>query len=409
MRKEIIGSIEQLKSCIEAAGRVIIHSADQAGIVLGGFVKGAGAEIICYTVAGKSRRKTLRGAPVVKISDVEDRSALVLVSAREEMHVTMQSMLAALGFENIALVKNSVHDKLRAVVPVYLDFMCPGFPKCGTTTLQEVLKDNASAYLPPAKETFFLQWYKKEDSTRILRERHYRHVKMGQMIGDIDPAHYNRAKDAHEYFGDDLKIVIMLRDPAAAEFSMFKMMCRFVYREKYVEYFKTHKKFGQPMFMDYIKNQLMVKGGGRRFEYAHWIEEYMKYYPRENIKIVLMEDMLKNPREVLDDIQEFLGLDVMHFDTLPRANEGKKVSRGWRSARVNLWVFGIDEYRKSRLNSLPTVFFRKVVKPVIYAFTLVDNDEKLSPEARKLVTEHYMPSIKRLEEIMGRSLEGLWY
>ena len=99
----------------------------------------------------------------------------------------------------------------------------------------------------------------------------------------------------------------------------------------------------------------------------------------------------------------------MRFETLPRANEGKKVSRGWRSARVNLWVFGIDEYRKSRMNTLPMILFRKVLKPLIFAFTLVDNDEKISPEARRAVMDHYMPSIHRLEEIMGRSLEGAWY
>lgn len=409
MREYLIKTMDELRLRVQNAGSVIIHGADQNGIVLGGFVKGEGAEIACYAVNGKIPRKTLRGAPVVNISGVEDKNKLIIASAREGAHFIALSELQALGFANIALIPDKLHEKLHATVPVYLDFMCPGFPKCGTTTLQEVLKYNDSAYLPPAKETFFLQWYKRDDATAILRKRHYHGVKPGQIIGDIDPAHYNRAKDAHEYFGDDLKIVFMLRDPAAAEFSMFKMMCRFVYREKYVEYFKTHKKFGQPMFMDYVSNQMMAKGGGRRFDYSYWIDDYLKYYPRENIKIVLMEDMLKKPTETMNEIQEFLGLEAIHFDELPRANEGKKVSRGWRSARVNLWVFGIDDQNKARLNNRFMVLFRKVIKPIIFAFTLVDDKEKLSPEARKMVIEHYMPSIRRLEEIMGESLEGKWY
>jgi len=409
VQEYLIDTMAELRFRISRAGRVIILGAGQSGIILGGFVKSAGGTIACYAVKGRPPRETLRGAPVLNIADVQEKDVPVLVSGAEHIHFADSCMLQALGFENIILVCNALHAKLRARVPVYLDFMCPGFPKCGTTTLQEVLKYNTSAYLPPAKETFFLQWYRKEGSTRVLRERHYHGVKPGQMVGDIDPAHYNRAADSHEYFGDDLKIVFMLRDPAAAEFSMFKMKARYVYHPRYVEYFKKHKKFGQPMFMDYVENFLMKNGAGRRFDYAYWIDDYLKYYPRENIKIVLMEDMLKKPAETLNEIQEFLGLDVMKFDKLPRANEGKKVSRGWRSARVNLWVFGIDEYRKSRMNSLPMILFRTVLKPIIFAFTLVNDDEKLSPEARKMVTKHYMPSIRRLEEIMGESLEGRWY
>ena len=409
MQDFVVDTREKLLERIGQAGRVVICGADQRGIVLGGLMKEAEAQLICYAVNGKIPRPTLRGVPVMPISAVADKDVLALIAADEAAQMPAYGMLRALGFDNVAAISDSLYRALRGQVPVYLDFMCPGFAKCGTTTLQEVLKHNKSAFLPPAKETFFLQWYKQDGSTRVLRDRHYNNVRPGQKVGDIDPSHYNRARDAYEYFGGDLKLVFMLRNPADAEFSLIKMMNRFVYRPKYVEYYKRHGKFGQAMFMDYVSRELCAGKGGRRFEYARWIDEYLKYYPRENVKIVLMEDMLKKPTETMNEIQEFLGLDVMRFETLPRANEGKKVSRGWRSARVNLWVFGIDEYRKSRMNTLPMILFRKVLKPLIFAFTLVDNDEKISPEARRAVMDHYMPSIHRLEEIMGRSLEGAWY
>lgn len=409
MQDFVLDSREKLMERMACAGRVVIFGADQRGIVLGGLVREAYARLVCYAVNGMPPRPTLRGVPVMPISAVEDKGMLMLVSAGESSQLTAGYLLKALGFFNIAAVTDELYNALRGETPVYLDYMCPGFAKCGTTTLQEVLKHNPSTFLPPAKETFFLQWRRRNGATRVMRERHYNNVAPGQIIGDIDPAHYNHAKDAYDYFGGDLKLVFMLRNPAEAEFSLFKMMNRFVYRPRYVDYYKKHGRFGNEMFMDYVENDLCKVRSGRRFEYAYWIDQYLKYYPRENMKFVLMEDMLKKPEETLNEIQEFLGLEVMQFKKLPRANEGKKVSRGWRSARVNLWVFTIDEYRKSRMNSLPMVLFRKVLKPLIFAFTLVDNNEKISPEARKTVMEHYMPSIRRLEEIMGRTLEGVWY
>jgi hypothetical protein len=313
------------------------------------------------------------------------------------------------GFADVGTVSDALYDALIGLVPVHLNFMCPGFAKCGTTTLQEVLVQNPACYLPPAKETFFLQWHKNvPGATRMLRMRHYQNVEPGKIAGAIEPSHYNRAKNAFEYFGGDLKILFMLRNPADAEFSYFRMIARNLYRDKHLELFRQYRRFGAEMFDAYVRREVAT-GYDKRFAYDRWISEYLKYFPRENVKIVLFEDMLKNPRATLDDIQTFLGLEALPFERLPHANEGKSVSRGYLAAKINLGIFKIDERLKSRPTNRFVRLYQKYGKRAVFAFTLKKDDTKLSPEAKAALTQYFMPSIRRLEKVMGRSLEGVWY
>lgn len=376
MRMTTYHTPDELCAAARAAGRVAVPDTGASSALVAQFLK---AEGVCVTA--ENPQLTVFTAPAPDAPDAPDA----------------------------CIVSGALQDALAALVPVHLDFMCPGFAKCGTTTLQEVLIQDPDCYLPPAKETFFLQWYQKTpDATRVLRTRHYRRVRPGQKAGCIEPSHYNRAKDAFEYFGSGMKILFMVRNPAEAEFSYFRMLARNIYRDKHLDLFKTCRRFGPQMFDLYVEREVKP-GYDKRFAYDRWISEYLKYFPKENVKVVLFEDMLKNPRASLDDIQTFLGLTPLPFGRLPHANEGKSVSRGYLAARVNLALFKIDEKLKSRPINRFVRFYQRYIKRAVFAFTLKKDDSKLTPEAKTALTAHFMPSIRRLETIIGRSLEGVWY
>lgn len=366
----------ELRDAARQAGDVVVHGADARAALVAQFLKAEGARV-----------------------STGDAALTILATPTPD----------APNVPNLGLVSDALYDALVGIVPVRLDFMCPGFAKCGTTTLQEALVQNPGCYLPPAKETFFLQWYKsKPDATRTLRTRHYRNAAPSRRAGCIEPSHYRYAKEAFDYFGGDMKILFMLRNPAEAEFSYFRMIARNLYRDKHLDLFRQCRRFGAEMFALYVERELKP-GNDRRFDYDRWISEYRKYFPKENVKIVLFEDMLKSPRATLDDIQAFLGLTPIPFDRLPHANEGKSVSRGYLAAKINLALFKIDERLKSRPTNRLIRFYQRHAKRAVFALTLKKDDAKLTPEAKAILTAHFMPSIQRLEKLMGRSLEGVWY
>lgn len=411
MQVNLIHTPDVLREMALHAGAVVICGTDARAALISQYLKGAGACVALHAVLGTPDCVMVYGIPAVSARDVPDKSALTILAASggQDKPDAPADALFRMGFANVAVVPDAVCDALVGIVPVHLDFMCPGFAKCGTTTLQKVLEKNPECFLPPAKETFFFQWHEKTpDATRILRTRHFAKGAPNLRVGCIEPSHYNHAKDAFSYFGGDLKILFILRNPAEAEFSYFRMIARNLYKEKHLDLYKKCRRFGLEMFEMYI-NREVATGYDKRFTYDRWISEYLKYFSKENVKIVLFEDMLKNPGVVLSEIQSFLDLTPLPFNELPHANEGKAVSRGYLAARVNLGIFQIDDKLKSHPINRAIRFYQRFGKRAVFALTQKKDNTKLDSKTKAKLIVHFMPSIKRLEAIIGRSLEGVWY
>ena len=291
---------------------------------------------------------------------------------------------------------------------VHIDFMCPGFTKCGTSSLQNALKKHPGVFLPTPKETYYLHWRKKyDDSPERYKEKYFANVQKNKKIGDIEPAYHNCAIGAYECFGKDLKLIFMMRNPADAAYSYFKMMMRRTEYKKQVGYYKKYKKFDVRMFDDFM-NDYVFNGKDRRYKYAEIIDEYLQYFDKENMMFVLFEDLIQEPTRVLDEIQEFIGVKRKEYKSLPHSNDGKLVSKNYFCARLNRQLYRLRLDLPGNKNKKLIQYYRKM-----FAFfekrTMVENKEKMLPESRERAMEFYRDDIKRLEEIMGRSLEGIWY
>lgn len=96
----------------------------------------------------------------------------------------------------------------RPAVPFQgIDFLCPGFGKCGTTSFYSALRKVDSIYLPEQKENHFLQWCDDvENAKEILAERFYDDIKEGQKVGMIDPTYAWEAQKTYDVLGVILKL-----------------------------------------------------------------------------------------------------------------------------------------------------------------------------------------------------------
>ena len=57
----------------------------------------------------------------------------------------------------------------RSNSKVHIDFLCPGFAKCGTTSLHYALSQNPKIFLPKVKETCFLRYSVNESDRKSTR------------------------------------------------------------------------------------------------------------------------------------------------------------------------------------------------------------------------------------------------
>ena len=124
--------------------------------------------------------------------------------------------------------------------------------------------------------------------------------------------------------------------------------------------------------------------------------------------MIFFEELIREPEKILREVQEFIGVKPIEDLTLPHSNTGKKVSKNYFCARVNGKLHRKSLYYKENGTDRQRMRFRKL-RDFIWKFTLIENDEKISEENRKVLMDYYKDSIQEVERIAERSLRGLWY
>lgn len=293
---------------------------------------------------------------------------------------------------------------------VHVDFLCPGFAKCGTTSLYHALRQNPKVFLPEVKETSFLRY----DINIKTHENFKKYFKpedtSGRIVGDIEPSYVGNAEDAYRYFGGDPKIIFCVRNPVNALFSNFKMMLRsemvmFESNSIKTETLENVQQINSEMF-----DRWAIKGRYKE-RYADHIKSFLEYYPMEQIKIVVSEELFADAQGSMNDLQEFLGIpkdDRIEYQNFPRENTGNKVSKDQKSLEINRSIkqlyLELVRNGDARQAAMLMGIRRKVEE-----FTLTTYDEPMLDSTRQSLLDYYMDSIHELEGMLGRSLQGVWY
>lgn len=339
---------------------------------------------------------------------IED-AVYYVVKLPKDLHKEAVEILREFGVEQICLIDYEVFAAISKEENPQLDFLCCGFTKCGTTSLSNALRKHPQIVLPKGKETFYLHWRNKyDDSPEIFRKKYMSERQEGKLYGDIEPSYHLSARDVYECFGPDVKLLFLVRQPSKATYSYFKMLMRRPRKKKYVDYYRQYKKYSVDLFSRFVEEEIYTEMKDR-YRYDKWIREYLEFFPAEQIKVVVMEELIDNPTEVLQEIQEFIGVtQFKHYEKLPYSNEGSGVSRGWISAYINYRYYASIRGKKEHLerSRKQKLFFR--FAKWAQKYTVLENEEKMTEEQKRELDDFYRPSVERLEALLGRSLKKTW-
>lgn len=295
---------------------------------------------------------------------------------------------------------------------VHLDFLCVGFSKCGTSSLQSALEKNPRVYLPKVKETFFLHFAVDKAAHEKFKNWYGYEETKGKIIGGIEPTYHSVAEDVFRYFGDgrDFRIIFCVRNPADALYSDFKMMMRGIVNmeAKYDKELELMKAFGHvcPEMFDQWNADYRY-----RYEYARYIKDFLVYYPTEQIKIIIFEELCSNPYGQMNDLQDFLNFskeEKLDYDQFPRENVGDKVVKDVRALKINMELCQLRTRLQEKCDS-QTVGMLQNIYNQVEEITLRDYREPMLLSTRQNIMEYYNEGIHELEKLMGRSLSGVWY
>ncbi|MCR4717161.1 MAG: sulfotransferase domain-containing protein [Lachnospiraceae bacterium] len=287
-----------------------------------------------------------------------------------------------------------------------LDFLCVGFAKCGTTSLDAALKKNPKVFLPKMKETIFML-NMTDRGADLLKYYYNEEAVKGKIVGDIDPHAIVFPERAYKYYGADTKIIIMVRNPVGAITSRFLWDARFMGCPKSVHTFEEANGVINPTT---FKNWLLDDNcrNMKIYNYGSITREWIRYFGRDNVKIIISEEMYKNTSEIMDDVQHFIGLDdsdIMDYPQFPATNSSAHISTDFKLSKMYSEAMSLMDRATVAFPDTYDDFMNirnKIWKKISVPF---DKDSLLTDEVLQIIRDGYTDEIKSLEEIMDRPLD----
>lgn len=261
------------------------------------------------------------------------------------------------------------------------DFVIVGAAKSATTWLSDNLGRCPDAFIPGPEPHFFsdnfsrgLGWY----------EEWFREARPEQVVGEKSAdylAHPDAAARLRRVL-PNARLVVQLRNPVDRAYSDYCMLFRRGEVGPAPERYLDPGKAEVRRFLD----------GGL---YGRHLAAYYALFPRDQIKVILYDDIRRDPERIFAEVCEFLGLDPARRPGLgPRVKvkEAPMLPRGMRRLLAPL------KPRVEPLRSHPA--FRAahalLARPVRYP--------PLAPDLRRRMWTHFSNDVRALEQLLGRDL-----
>ena len=290
------------------------------------------------------------------------------------------------------------------------NFIIIGAMKAATTSLYTYLKQHPDIFMTKVKEPMFFNNFNQEKDYKIIGSKSkkvntlegyfslFDDVKNEKAIGEASPAYiYNeKAPSLISNILPKVKIIAILRHPTDRAYSNFLHTKR-ADRENITSFQlainaeENRIKEGWSPLYHYIE-----KG-----YYSVQLKRYFDLFPKENIKVFLFEDIVKQPKESLKDVFQFLDVDdSFDVDSSKKANVSgtPKGVLGFILKKMRYYnlmpKFAISDY-------LPNFIVKLIFKSVY------SESEKLNEGLRKEITDkYYKEEIKSLEKLIDRNLSS---
>jgi sulfotransferase family protein len=288
-----------------------------------------------------------------------------------------------------------------------MDFIVIGGQKAGTTTFWHHLASHPQVFVPESKEAPFfshdaqylrgLEWH---------RARHFAAAPPGALLGTVTPHYMMGTPDApvgriaariHKAL-PDVRLIALLRDPVERALSQYRMSVR--------RGLETRSFAGA--VQELLEPDRLLEGRSRanetnsyivQGEYGRVLDAYLQHFPRDQLLVLLTDDLDRRPAEVVKTAFAFLGVD----DTFVPPNLGAHEFRGGliprldRAAETELHDW-LGEHVWPKLPNAAAE--RRAFRFWFKTWNVVpDAAPPISPATRRVLERHYRRDASRLRKL----------
>lgn len=287
------------------------------------------------------------------------------------------------------------------------NFFIIGAPKCGTTSLQYYLEQHPDVFFAPKELHFFGEDLKiKNHFNDIEKYKSYFSNAAQKAKGEASVwyLYSQSAPQEIKSLAGDAKIIICLRNPVDMIYSL--------HGETIYNGYETESDFEKALTLEYGRKSglnipssatfvqcLLYKENGL---YSKHIQRWQEAFGKENVLIILLDDLHKNALDSTNKALEFLGLNELPELNNEVQNEAKdfaslglhqkfKSAKNWEKNLIRLLIPS-KKIRERFLNKIYQANIKKTVK------------KTMSTELRNKLTQFFVEDIKATEKLIDRNL-----
>lgn len=275
-----------------------------------------------------------------------------------------------------------------------IDFIGLGAQKSGTSWAYTCLYEHPQICIPVKEIHFFSrpryaegkEWY----------EAHFKKCHEGALRGEWSTS-YLYSKETPERIHTwypNVKLLAILRNPIDRGYSQYRNTIRSG------EIPKT------TTFDEYASREKSVWEQGR---YAEQIERFLQYFPREQILILIYEDIKKNPIAFMRRIHEFLGIEPDFVSNM--IYEEVNVARTPKVILIDRVIHHVSEFlRKHGFDRFVHMVRRTGILNVVRHVNTAEGKKSIEKKSfdADACKAYFADDVAKLSKIIGRDMRSEW-
>lgn len=298
------------------------------------------------------------------------------------------------------------------------NFFIAGAPRCGTTALYTYLSEHPRIFMPEVKELHYfsddfyniqkIAFHSLNDYLALFEKAGDQHL----AVGEASPFYmFSKTAIQNIYAYDPhVKIILTLRNPVEFVQSLHQLNFSLL-RE-------SEPSLSRAWELESLRMQGQnVPKSARHVEmlryselgqFGKYVEKIFSIFPREQVKIILLDDLNKDTRAVYEDILAFLEVPSDGRAEFPRINAGFEN----RSALMARILHPPAAIYKPALKFM-SLFGGKFMKSVSVVFNRVERINttrakraEIDPIFKARLIEHFAPDVQKLSNLIGRDLSS---
>jgi hypothetical protein len=265
-----------------------------------------------------------------------------------------------------------------------ISFIAVGPQKTATTWLYSILKQDKRIGLPyKVKETYY--W----DENFYKGEKWYlSHYKNSNLYAEIAPTYFHSLDSLKRLkkHDTDIKIIVTLRSPFDRTMSLYYH--QYMRGRVGTDFHKAIEKY--PEILNASK-------------YSSYLPQWIKAFGRENILIILQDDILENPNLVLTQLYDFINLScTCNFKKLEK--KVNKVSFPKNYFLAGMATFVTEFLRKKQLYWVVNLAKKMGLKKVVYSGGKKNKDLNLGSGDIFRLKNEFDKEVLYVENLLNRKL-----